>query len=452
MRKDLTTGSVTKTILVTAMPMVFALLLRTGFNIVDAIYVGRISAEAIAAVSLAFPIMFFIHAIAGGIEVGSTSLIARYIGAKKVEKADNVAEHGLLAGIVLGIIFTILGLMFGKDLLMLMGADSLLDLSLSYLNIIFIGTVFTMIFFIGNGIFRGEGDTKTPMKFMIIATLANIILDPIFIFSLDMGVKGAAIATLISSIIGSLAVMSGLLTGKSSVKIRPKSFKFDFSIIKKIFRIGIPSSLSQVSMSISLFIMTRIVSYFGPYAIAAWGIIFRLDSIAVLPAIGLMIALISIVGQNVGAKKFDRAEKIVYRTAVLAAAFMGIIGLIFFAFPKMFISIFNTNPEVIRYGVMYLRSVTLVYAFSGIGISMSGGFLGAGNPMPSLIITLLRVIFLVIPLSLLLAFVFELGILGIWLAYVISIVISGTTSLLWFKTGRWKKHHLKKEEIPTVVG
>jgi Na+-driven multidrug efflux pump len=138
MRKDLTTGSITKTILVTAMPMVLALLLRTGFNIVDAIYVGRISAEAIAAVSLAFPIMFFIHAIGGGVDVGVTSLIARYMGAKKVEKADNVAEHGLLSGLVLGIVFMILGLIFGKNLLMLMGAGSLLDLSLDYLNIIFI--------------------------------------------------------------------------------------------------------------------------------------------------------------------------------------------------------------------------------------------------------------------------------------------------------------------------
>jgi len=450
MKKDLTTGGITKTILATSMPMVLALLLRTGFNIVDAIYVGRISAEAIAAVSLAFPIMFFIHAIGGGVDVGVTSLIARYIGAKKISKADNVAEHGLLIGLVLGVIFTVLGLVFGRGLLMLMGADSLLELSWGYLGIVFIGTIFMMLFFIGNGIFRGEGDTKTPMKFMITATLINIILDPIFIFVLGMGVNGAAIATVISEAIGCILVIGALFIGKSSIKIRLKDFGFDFSIIKKIFRIGIPSSLSQVSMSVSLFIMTRIVAYFGPYAIAAWGIIFRLDAVAILPAIGLMIGLISIVGQNVGAKKFDRAEKIVYRTAVMAAVFTGLIGLLFFAFPKMFISVFNTHPDVIRYGVMYLRSVTLVYAFAGIGISMSGGFLGAGNPMPSLVLTLLRVIVLVIPLALLFAFVFELGILGIWFAYVVSIFVSGTTSLLWFRTGRWKKHHLRKEEIPQL--
>jgi putative MATE family efflux protein len=450
MRKDLTTGSITKTILVTAMPMVLALLLRTGFNIVDAIYVGRISAEAIAAVSLAFPIMFFIHAIGGGVDVGVTSLIARYMGAKKVEKADNVAEHGLLSGLVLGIVFMILGLIFGKNLLMLMGAGSLLDLSLDYLNIIFIGTLFMMLFFIGNGIFRGEGDMKTPMIIMVIATVINIILDPIFIFVLGLGVKGAAIATLISEVIGCILVIGALFMGKSSIKIRLRDFKFDFSIIKKIFKIGIPSSLSQVSMSISLFVMTRIVSSFGPYAIAAWGIIFRVDSVAVLPAIGLMIALISLVGQNVGAKKFDRAEKMVYRTSIIAGIFTGVIGLVFFAFPTAIMSIFNTNPEVIRYGVMYLRSVTLVYAFVGVGISINGGFLGAGDAITALFLTLLRVMIITIPVALILAFGFKLGILGVWLSFLVSTLISTSTALLLFRTGRWKKAHIKKEDVPIV--
>jgi putative MATE family efflux protein len=451
MRKDLTNGGITKTILITAMPMVLALLLQTGFNIVDAIYVGRISAEAIAAVSLAFPIMFFIFSIAGGVGVGATSLISRYIGSKKIEKADNVAEHALLLGLVLGLIFTFLGLIFGKDLLLLMGADSLVDISLSYLNIIFIGTIFTMIFVIGNNIFRGEGDTKTPMMFMIIATVINIILDPIFIFILGLGVKGAAIATVVSNIVGCFAFIFGFLMGKSSIKIRPKYFSFDFNIIKKIFRIGIPSSLSQVSMSLSLAIMMGIVATFGPYAIAAFGIVFRLDSIAVLPALGLMFAVIPIVGQNVGAKKFDRAEKTAYKTALLAAIFTGLVGLVFFFFPSMFISIFNTNPEVIQYGILYLRTVTLVYAFIGIGISIGGSFLGAGDPMPALIVTLLRVIILLIPLALIFAFALDLGMLGIWLAYTISIFVSGITALLWFRTGRWKKAHIKKEEIPKMV-
>jgi len=452
MRKDLTQGGVTRTILITAWPMVLALLLHSAFNIVDAIYVGRISAEAIAAVSLAWPIMFFIFAIGGGIGVGAASLISRYIGAKKVEKADNVAEHALLIGGVLGVVFTFLGLVFGRGLLLVMGADSLVSLSLSYLNVIFIGAIFTMIFIIGNNIIRGEGDTKTSMIFISIATVANIILDPIFIFVLGMGVKGAAIATVISNFIGCVAVVYGFVMGKSSIRIRPKHFRFDFSIVKKIFQIGVPSSLSQVSMSISLFVMMRIVSYFGAYAIAAFGIVSRLDGIAVLPALGLMSAIIPIVGQNVGAKKFDRAEKTAYKTATMAAIFTGIVGVIFFAFPSMFISIFNTNPEVVRYGSMYLRIVPLVYAFIGIGISIGGAFLGAGDPIPALITTLLRVIVIVIPVALLLAFVFDLGLLGVWIAFAISILVSGSVSLLWFRTGRWKKHHLEKEEIPAVVG
>lgn len=451
MRKDLTTGSLMRTILTTSMPMIAALLLQTAFNVVDAIYVGRLSAEAIAAVSLAFPIMFFVFAIAGGIGVGATSLISRYIGAKEIEKADNVAEHALLVGGVLSIVFTALGLIFGKELVLMMGGKELLELSLSYLNVIFIGTFFLIIFAIANSILRGEGDTKTPMVQMIVATLVNIVLDPIFIFGLDMGVKGAAIATVIANIVGFTMAVYGLTREKSSIRIRPKDFKFDFSIVKEIFKIGVPSSLLQVSMSISLFVMTRIVSYFGSYAIAAFGISFRLDSIAILPALGLMMSVIPIVGQNVGAKKFERAEKTTYIVATMAAVFTGVVGLIFFAFPTMFISIFNTHTEVINYGVEYLRIVPLAYAFIGIGISINGAFLGAGEPLPALITTLLRVIILVIPLALIFAFVFDMGMEGIWWAYAISIVISGITSLLWFRTGRWKKgHHLRKDEIPQI--
>jgi len=447
MRKDLTIGGITKTILVTAMPMVFALILHTGFNIVDAIYVGRISAEAIAAVSLAWPIMFFVYALAGGVGVGATSLISRYVGAKEIEKADNVAEHALLVGVVLGVVFTVLGLVFGRGLLMLMGADSLAELSLSYLNVIFIGIVFMMIFVVGNNIFRGEGDMKTPMIFMTIATVVNIILDPIFIFVLGMGVKGAAIATIISNFIGCVSVIVGFVIGKSSVKIRPKCFRFDLGIVKKIFTIGIPSSLSQVSMSISLFVLTRIVATFGPYAIAAFGIGFRLDSIAILPTLGLMMALIPIVGQNVGAKKINRAEKSAYTTAALAAAFTGFVGLMFILFPSFFVSLFNSQPEVLRDGALYLRIVGLSYVFAGVGISISGAFLGAGDAFPALMLTLLRVIILSIPLALVFAFVLGWGLKGVWWAISFSGIISSIIGLIWFRKGGWKKKHAKMEIV-----
>jgi Na+-driven multidrug efflux pump len=163
-----------------------------------------------------------------------------------------------------------------------------------------------------------------------------------------------------------------------------------------------------------------------------------------------MIALISLVGQNVGAKKFDRAEKMVYRTSIIAGIFTGVIGLVFFAFPTAIMSIFNTNPEVIRYGVMYLRSVTLVYAFVGVGISINGGFLGAGDAITALFLTLLRVMIITIPVALILAFGFKLGILGVWLSFLVSTLISTSTALLLFRTGRWKKAHIKKEDVPIV--
>ncbi len=451
MKRDLTEGSIVKTMVITAVPMILALLLQTGFNVVDAIYVGHISAEAIAAVSLAFPIMFFVFAVAGGIGVGATSSIAQFIGAKKLEKADNVAEHALLAGFCLGIFLSIFGLIFGRSILGLMGTKQLVELSFEYLSIIFIGVPFMILFVIGNSIFRGEGDTKTPMGFMIVATIINIILDPIFIFSFGLGVRGAAIATLISNIVGTSLVFFGFARGKSFVKIKLSHFRFDSKILKMIFRIGFPSSLSQISMSVSLFVMMKIVGYFGMYAIAAFGIIFRLDSIAILPSIGLMMAVVPIVGQNIGARKFDRVEKTTYIGASIAATFTAIVGICFFLFPKFFISLFNSQPEVLKYSMMYLRTVTLTYAFIGVSIIIGGSFLGLGNSLSTLLLTLFRVIILVIPIALLLAFIFKLKLLGVWLAYAISNVLAALFSLFLFKTGKWKKSHIKRRDIPRAI-
>ncbi len=451
MKKDLTQGSITKTIMITASPMVFALLLQTSFNIVDAIYVGRISAEAIAAVSLSFPIIFFIYALGGGIGVGATSLIARYIGAKKVKIADNVAEHALLASLLLSVFFTLIGLLFGKWLLVLIGAGSLLDMAWDYLRIIFLGASFSFVFMLLNSMFRGEGDTKTPMKYMLIATIANIILDPIFIFLLGMGIKGAATATVISNALGCISIVHGFASGKTSLNIRPKYFHFKFDILKKILHIGFPSSLAQMGMSLGMFFMVKIVSYFGNYAIAAFGIVSRLESIAILPALGIMMAIIPIVGQNVGAKKFDRVEKTAYKAAMITALFSGIVGILLFLFPSFFIRLFNSEPEVLGFGISYLKIVALTYAFIGIIISMNGAFLGTGNALTSMFLVSMRMFTLVVPLALLLAFVFDLGIIGVWLAFPIATVVSAVSSLLWFRTGRWKRKHLAPKEIAAPV-
>jgi len=434
--RTLTEGSIVRNMLATAYPMIVAMTLQTGFNIVDAIFVGKISPEAIAAVSLAFPIMFFMFALAGGVGMGCVSLIARLVGAKNLKKAGNVAEHSLFIAMVISVVFSLVGFLLGKQLFMLMGADSLTGLALDYMNIIFAGNVFLVVFVVSNSILRGEGDMKTPMRFMVVSTLVNVILDPIFIFAFGWGVKGAAYATIVSGLIGCILVLRYLFAKKALVKLDFSVFRYDFRIIRQIFSVGFPASISQMSMALGIFFLTKLVSSFGPYAIAAYGIGFRLESLAVLPVLGLMTAVVTLVGQNVGANKFIRAEKTTYAAIKMSMAYLALLSAVFLAFPRMWVSAFNNHPEVVGFGVDYIRIIAWTYVFIGIGIPIAGAFLGSGHAFPAMAITLLRVIVLAVPLAFVFSRFYSLN--GVWIGIAVSTVTSGFVSMAWFKLGSWK--------------
>ena len=453
-KRDLTKGSISKNILSLALPMMAAFLLHTGFNIVDTIFVGRISALALAAISITFPVIFLIIALASGVGIGVTSLIARLLGAKRKQEADNAAEHALLLAVILGIVFTIAGLTLSKPLFILIGAtEEMMPLVLKYVYIIFGGSFFMFFAFIINSILRGEGDMKTPMKIMMLSTIINIILDPLLIFGIGffprMGIAGAALATVIARSIGAIYALTYLLKGNAHIQLHFKHFKFRIKTIKDILAVGIPASLSQTVMSLGMFFMMKIVAFFGPFAIAAYGLASRLDMIALLPAIGISTAVITIVGQNAGAKNFKRAEKTTWIATLMAMIFMEIIGIILFLFPKFWISVFNKNPDIITYGSSYIKIVSLLYMLIGVGIIISAAFQGAGKGYPSLILSVLRLFILSVPLAYLLSKIY--GVNGIWYGIAISIIISAIVSAIWFKLGTWKKgKHIPVKEIPVA--
>jgi putative MATE family efflux protein len=442
--RDFTNGSVTKNILHLAWPMMVAFTLHVAFNLVDTFFIGRYSALALASISITFPVIFLIIALASGTGVGVTSLIARLMGGKRIDKAKEVAKHGLVLAFFMWIFFVVTGLLFAKPLFRFLGAEGeMLSMSLKYAYTIFIGSFFLFFAFISNSILRGEGDTKTPMKIMVLATFVNIILDPFLIFGLwifpELGIFGAALATVIARSISAIVVVGYLFKGNPLLKLDFKMPKLDFGIIKEIFHVGIPASLSQSVMSLGMFFMMKIVSFFGPYAIAAYGLIGRLDSVAILPALGIGTAIITIVGQNVGARKYDRAERTTWRAALLAALFMELVGIIFFVAPEFWISIFNKHPDIITFGASYLRIVALTYGFIGIGIVIASAFQGAGKGYPSLMLTIIRLFVLNIPLALIFAFVKGLGLDGVWFGIMASIILSSIAGIIWFKLGTWKK-------------
>jgi len=444
--RDLTTGTIWKNILYLALPTMFAMLLQTSFNIVDTIYVGRISAQAIAAISLTFPVVFLMISLASGIGIGTTSFIARLIGAKQIKKASEVAKHALLISLFLYVLFCTTGLIFGRQLFLLMGASQeLLPLVLSYANIIFIGSVFLFVAFIGNSILRGEGDMKTPMIVMAISAILNIILDPFLIFGIGffprLEVMGAALATVIARCIAMLYILQHLFKNKALVVVNFKDFKFDFSIIKEIFRVGIPSSLNQMAMSIGMILLIKITSLFGENAIAAYGLAFRLDGFAIMPIFGISHAILTIVGHNIGAHNIKRAKKTTWTGCLMASSFMGFFGILFFLNSNLAIRIFTNNLEVIAFGVSYLKIAALTYFFIAISVIIGASFQGAGKGIPALVLTFIRVIILAVPLAYIFSIPIGYEVRGIWLGIAVSNVLAGLFSILWFKIVNFRISH-----------
>ena len=251
-----------------------------------------------------------------------------------------------------------------------------------------------------------------------------------------LGVEGAAIATFISRFVVFLYMGVYMLKGKGMIKLKLKYFKYDFGYIKNILKVGVPSSLNQMIMSLGMILITKIVSTFGSLAIAAYGLAFRLDSVVLMPSFGIAIAVVTLVGHNVGAGKIERAKKITWSAAWIAAAIMAAGGLVMFLIPSLIVRVFTSDVTLISYTVSYLRIVGLTFGFIGFGMMIGSSFQGAGRGMPALVLTSLRVLIINVPLAYLLSL--KYGLNGVWVSFAISTVVSAIVAIIWFNVTRFK--------------
>lgn len=438
-RPDILGGSIPRTLLALAWPMILSMSFHTGFNVIDTIFVGMLGGVALTAISMTFPVVLFLIALSSGVSIGTTSLVARLMGAKDTDKASNAALQGLLLGFVMMLIIMVIGTAFSGNIFRSMGADEqVLPLVRSYMHIFFIGIGSMVITFIANGILRGTGDMLTPMKAMMLGTAINIVLDPILIFGVGpvpaMGIAGAAIATVIARTIGGSYAILHLLLGRADVVFHHLPVKWDFPIIKSILNVGIPTSLNHISMSLSLFIFVNLLSTYGNEPIAAFGVGNRLDLVAFLPIIGVSQAVITMVGQNTGARQFHRVRRATVIGAYIGALIMGSIGVVYFLLPQTMVSVFTQNASIIHFGSQYLRIMALSYAFLAVCMVYGGAFQGMGKAVPALIITLLRVALFSIPLALFLSLIMGWAVLGLFWGMTLANIMAAVISVLWFRT------------------
>jgi putative MATE family efflux protein len=443
-KHDLTSGSISLSIWTLAWPMMLGNVLQTAFNVVDMIFVGKLGAEAIAAVSLSGMILMLIITLIVGIGIGTTAMVARFYGAKEYSQANEVALQALLFGGIASIFLAIVGYFFSENLLKTFGAEAkVIEMGTDYLSIMFLGSVTMFLLFLGAAILRGAGDAITPMLILMFSTLINIVADPLLIFGLGpfprLEIKGAAIATVFARGIGMLIILAILLKGYSYIHVTLKNLKLKFDILWRIIKIAIPGSLQMAIRSFSGLVIMSIAVLYGTCALAAYGIGLRVNMIVMMPGFGLGAATATLVGQNLGAKQPQRAEKSTWISLMYYEAIMIIIGSLFYLFAPIIISVFNNNPDVIREGVSFLRIVTFSYVFLAMAIVLHQGLHGAGNTVPPMIITAISLLGIRIPLAYFLPRFFPLDTQGIWLAIALSTVLEGSVVAFWFKAGRWKK-------------
>jgi putative MATE family efflux protein len=413
-------------------PAMIAMLVNSLYNLVDTIFVGQSSgALAIAALGIAFPIQLLIGGIAQLFGVGVASIVSRKLGEKNEKAAALAAGNALKATVLAALTFAIVGMIFLEPLLQVFGATpDILPFAKDYMGIVFIGAMFVSISMCSNNILRAEGKAKVSMIIMLIGAGMNIILDPIFIFGFGMGIRGAAIATLISQISSSLYAMRFFLKRKSSLPFQKSSFKISFPIIRETISLGLPTLIRQGGSSLMILTANNMLGlYGGDLAIAAYGMISKLMIFFLMPIFGIVQGFQPITGFNYGAKKSERVKQVLYK-AIMVTSLM---GLLFFAiiqiFPRELLSLFTSSAELLRIAVPALRIVMLALPFIGIQTIGATFFQSIGKSVPALLLGLSRQFIILIPLVLLLPQFLSLN--GVWMAFPIADIVSTIITVVW---------------------
>lgn len=418
-----------------AIPMMFGMMVQTIYSLVDMIFVGMVGSNSLTALAFNLPILFFGMGLVFGLGSGVTAVIAQYIGSNDLEKANNSAQQSIYMGLIIGFILTFVGLVFGKEILKFLGTPlNILPLAWNYFRIIVSAYVFIVMSIFFRSIFSGEGDMKTPMIVGGFGTILNIILDPIFIFYFNMGVEGAALATVVSQIFVSLIFTYLLLIKKYSfIKISLSVYKISFKILLKIIKIGLPASFSMIIMSIGGASFNRILVEFSSDAVAAFQIGIRLDHVFLIPAISISTSVVTLVGMFYGAKKFNLVKQITFY-AIRSTILIGIIiGFLFFIFSDNIVSVFSDNINIQKISSQYLRYFVFGYPFVAISMISGRAMQGLGKGIPMLILTLLRVLVISLAFSFFFVFFLNKSIEWVWISQVISVIFSSFIAWLWLK-------------------
>ncbi|RPH05318.1 MAG: MATE family efflux transporter [bacterium TMED46] len=426
-----------------AVPIMFGMGIHTLYNIVDMLFIGRLGGDAIAGVAFNMPIFFLMLGLTMGLGSGVTASIARLIGQKNKSGADNSAEHAIAMAACISGVFTLLGLYYGKDILAIFGAEgNILTLGWDYLSMIVLGLPFMVFSGFFRSILAGEGDMKFPMMVAGLGTILNIILDPIFIFNLEdygniglgMGVKGAALATVVSQLSVFLIFIYMLFIKEHAyISFNLKAFSPSKIILWDIVKIGLPASLSMIIMAVGQGVFNKILIQYSSQTVAAYQVAGRLDMLIFLPIFAIAGAMTTLVGMFYGAKEIRALNQII-RYGILSAFLITLVSSTFvYLFADIFSSWFTRNQEIIDVSVGFLRLLSFIYPLVAIAITSGRVMQGLGKGLPVLIITIIRVLGISAPLAIYFSFILEKPVEWNWYAMMAAAAVSFVIAIYWVR-------------------
>jgi len=430
-----------------SIPGIISMTIQALYNVVDSFFVARISENALTALAIAFPVHIFLIAISTGTGIGTSSLISRMLGQKREEDAQRVAQHVLFVALVYGVISAAAGLLLSGPIVKAFSDDpEVIHYGMQYIRIIMLGGVFLFTSIIASDILRGQGNTFLPMLSLMLGAVINIILDPLMIFGIGffprMEVTGAALATIISKGISCAFILLLLFRGDHQVKPKIALFQIDLSILKRVYQVGLPSMFMQFLTSFMIGGVNSIVGTYTETAIAVTGVYFRLQSFVLMPVFGLTQGYIPIIGYNYGARNPQRMKQALRYGLLISFTITGIGASLFRFLPNMLIGLFNPGPEMMQIGVEALSTIAIGLFVVGPAIIGATTFQAIGLGIPSLALSFLRQIILLLPLAWLLGRWY--GLSGVWYAFPLSEFISLTIMVFWL--GRRLNNEFSKLE------
>jgi putative MATE family efflux protein len=441
--RDYTAGPLGSAIIMLAVPMVLEMLMESVFAVVDVFFVGRLGADAVATVGLTESMLALVYAVAIGLSIGATAIVARRTGEGDRDGAAHAAAQSLTLGAIVSVVLGITGALLAPRLLTALGAPpSVIASGSNYTRMMFAGNASILLLFLVNAVFRGAGDAAIAMRVLWLANILNIVLGPCLIFGLGpfpkLGVTGAAIATTTGRSIGVLYAARRLFRGDGRIAVARRHWRFDLPLIVRIARLS-GTGILQVFIGTASWIgLVRILATFGSAALAGYTIGLRVIVFALLPSWGMSNAAATMVGQALGAGKPDRAERAVWLAGFYNMCFLGVVGLIFVLFAPHIVHLFTSDPSVATYAVDCLRIVAAGFLFYAYGMVISASFNGAGDTMSPTLLNFFCFWMFEIPLAYLLARHFGMGPRGVFIAMMLAFSMLAFTSALVFRRGTWK--------------